>query len=77
MPRTEPEYALALLVVTTFALTKAVFVLDVVPAVGLNLEACQRLSDGIHRRALGLPRSFPSTLLYLPLRILGLHALRL
>ena len=63
--------------VTTFAVTKADFVLDVVPAVGLNLEACQRLSDGIHRRALGLPRSFPRTLLYRPLRMLGLHAPRL
>ena len=77
VPRTEPVYALALRVVTTFALTKADFVLDVVPAVGLNLEACQRLSDGIHRRALGLPRSFPRTLLYRPLRMLGLHAPRL
>ena len=77
VPRTEPVYALALRVVTTFAPTKADFVLDVVPAVGLNLEACQRLSDGIHRRALGLPRSFPRTLLYRPLHMLGLHAPRL
>ena len=77
VPRTEPVYALVLRVVTTFALTKADFVLDVVPAVDRNLEACQRLSNGIHRHALGLPRSFPRTLLYRQLRMLGLHAPRL
>ena len=64
VPRTEPVYALALRVVTTFAPTKADFVLEVVPTVGLNLEACQRLSIGIHRRSLGLPRSFRRTLLH-------------
>ena len=50
---------------------------DVVPAVGLNSDACRRLSDSIHRRVLGLPRSFPKALLYHPLRMLGLHAPRL
>ena len=64
VPRMQLVYALGPRVVTTFALTEANFVLD----------ACQRLLDGIHRPALGLPCSFPGALLYRPLRMLVLHA---
>ena len=60
VPQIEPVYPLALRVVTTFALTKADFVLDVVPVVGLiwMLVSVYQMAStgacwGCHAAALG------------------------
>ena len=63
--------------VTGFALAKADFVFDTVPLMVIDLTGVHKLSDMIHRRALGLPRSFPRAVLYRPLERLGLALPRL
>ena len=74
LPRTVPFYAL---VVARFAPAKADFMFDAVPLLGIDLTDVQKLSDVIHLRALGLPRSFPRAVRYRPLERLGLALPRL
>ena len=72
--RTEPTRTLTLRVVATFVVAKGDFVFDAMPVLKDIMLEFQRLSDAIHKRALGLPRSFSRALLHRPLRMLGLHA---